>query len=198
MISAEALSCSKWLAWNWGARSPQDKVYLHGTIVDPYWHEELHSTLLLKPDGPKCCDQQKDKDGENWYTCRLLLGLQGLKRVALVQLSQRAVKTGLLFQGSIENLATVRPDVLHRVQILLHCGRTQSYMLFLLCRSDNDVILHLWWHSIVCTVISVLQSHCMSQEGLKWTHLLHWQLHLLHPSLDEGDFLLKAILPGCQ
>jgi len=73
MSSEEALSCSKWLAWNWSARSPKDKVYLHGMIVDPYWHKELHSTLLPKPDCPKGCDQQKDKDGDRTFSFKVLL-----------------------------------------------------------------------------------------------------------------------------
>ena len=76
----------------------------------------------------------------------LLLGPQSLKRVTLVQLSQRnLVKARVFFQGSVENLAATQLDVLlivHMKDSALTMCRIQSYMPFLFHRNNNDVIMH--------------------------------------------------------
>ena len=83
--------------------------------------------LLPQPDSPRGSDQQRT--GRWGKKGVLLLGPQSLKGVALVQLSQCTwflVMMRVFFEGSVENLAATRLDVLfivHTIDSAFTTGR---------------------------------------------------------------------------
>ena len=95
---------------------------------------------------------------------------QSLKGVALVQLSRHTwylVTMRVFFQGSVENLAAMRPDVLfivHAKDSAFPMGRIQSYMLFFFHCNNNDAIMHSWFVSAHNSdhngVIGIFVGHC--------------------------------------